>query len=655
MPTSDILENLTDAQHEAVVHMDGPMLVVAGAGSGKTRVVTRRIAHLISKGVWPSQILAMTFTNKAAREMKERIGELTGAEPPRWVGTFHSACAKLLRRDLDKLSDDSRTGSFTIYDSGDQKSILKLCLKEFGVDTKSLSPAQAQTAISKAKVAMIDPDEYMPSAYFSSLRLDEVYAAYERRLREFNAVDFDDLLLLVVRLLESRPDVRDMYHGRFRHLLIDEYQDTNRIQYRLMKLLGGPAHNVHVTGDPDQSIYSWRGAEYRNIMEFTEDFPDARVVRLEQNYRSTQTILDVANELIEYNFDRISKELFTENPIGCPVGVIELPNGRHEALWVANRVQELYMDRKRLSDMAVFYRTNAQSRALEDAFIDAAIPYQVLGGLRFYERKEIKDMLAQLRIMVNPRDTISLERVVGSKPVGVGAKTFAKILDRAAANDLSPLELLQREDFSSLYGGRGGGKKVVGFADWCRGLAELPLDSVGDCVAEAVSYSGLVSLFESQGRSDPLSESRIDNLGALVDRAYEFARQRPDADLRLFLEEMALVADVDAHDPETDAVSLMTLHSSKGLEFPFVFIVGLESGLLPHRNSCETQEQLEEERRLLYVGLTRAKEEAVLLHVQVRSQWGRDDYTSPSPFLAELPEEGVERLDLSGGGAFDDW
>ncbi len=639
---TDLLADLTGPQREAVTHLDGPMLVVAGAGSGKTRVVTRRIAFLISKGVWPSQILAMTFTNKAAREMRERVESLVG-DAPQWIGTFHSACARLLRRDLGKL-DDGRNGDFTIYDSDDQRSVVKLCLRELGIDSKDFSPSHFQGEISRAKCAMRTPADV--GEEFDRPFLPEVFAAYEDRMRSLNAVDFDDLLLLTVRLLENRPDIRDVYHSRFRYLLVDEYQDTNRTQYELIRLLCGPARNVHVTGDPDQSIYSWRGADYRNIMDFTTDYPDAKVVRLEQNYRSTQSILEAANTVIRCNTRRIEKDLFTENEVGASVKVVELADERDEARLVVGRVAELRLEGEELRDMAVFYRTNAQSRAFEEELLRAAIPYQILGGLRFYERKEVKDVLAHLQLLVNPRDAVSLQRVVEARPTGVGGKTLAKITAAAESSRVPVFHFLQNPDFAGQLGGRANAK-VRDFGLWCQGLGEIELSPVGECVRAVIDHSGLVELYQEKGDTDPRAENRLENLNALIEQATVYDDDHPGATLAQFLEEVALVADVDNHDTEAEAITLMTLHSSKGLEFPYVFIAGIEEGYLPHANCCEDPDLVEEERRLFYVGLTRARKEAILTLVQRRYMWGQTDYRIPSRFLDELPADNVERASFA--------
>ncbi len=634
-----ILDDLTPPQREAVAHLRGPMLVVAGAGSGKTRVVTRRVAHLIRSGARPGQILAMTFTNKAAGEMRERVQQLCGAAPG-WIGTFHSMCARFLRRDLEKLGD-GRSGDFSIYDDDDQKGLLKQIIKDLKYDEKQFQPRKVAENISRAKCAFKTPEEYGAGSWFDE-QTAKMYAEYEKRLRRQNAADFDDLLVLTVRLLRDVPKLAEIYHDRFRHLLIDEYQDTNRVQYLLMRLLCGPEHNVHVTGDPDQSIYSWRGAEYRNIMDFQSDFPDARIVRLEQNYRSTQRILDAANAVIANNSYRMEKSLFTENPTGEPIVAARLPDDRAEADWVVGQIGQQRQTGRNLREVAVFYRTNGQSRSFEEAFMRAGLPYQIVGGVRFYERKEIKDLLAHLRLMVNPRDLLSLARVIGCRPTGVGEKTMAK-LNAAADEQGTPAFLyLVRGEFGPEIRAT---KALKEFAAWCGRLHALPRAPLVECVREVLRVSGLVEHIESRSEQDPAAEDRLENLESFVGRAAEFAAANAEADLAGFLEDVALVADVDAWDRSAEAVSLMTLHSAKGLEFPCVFLVGLEEGLLPHQGAMGAG-NVEEERRLFYVGLTRAREQAFLSHATTRFQWGRLNMAPPSQFLAELPEDELEVVDL---------
>lgn len=657
----DLLADLTDEQCMAVSHMNGPMLVVAGAGSGKTRVVTRRIANLIRQGVKPWQILALTFTNKAAGEMRSRVEELTGGESPRWVGTFHSACARFLRFDLEKLNE-GRDGRFSILDASDQEGLVKSILKEMRVVDKRFRPGMILSRISRAKCAFVAPGNYNEDGWDGEV-IANVYAEYEKKLRKNNALDFDDLLLLTVRMLEGVPGLKESYRARYPFLLVDEYQDTNRVQYALLRLLSGPQANVHVTGDPDQAIYSWRGADYRNIMDFQSDFPGAKVVRLEQNYRSTKIILDVANALIKNNSHRLEKNLFTANEEGEPVTAARLQSDRQEGDWIANRVAGLRREGSSLRECAVFYRTNAQSRPLEEAFLREGIPYQIVGGVRFYERREVKDLLAHLKILINPRDTVSLRRIVDSRSSGVGEKTLMKIISAADADGLPVFSFLTARDSERKISANA---KTAQFIKWCRELASVDIERADLAVREALAKSGLVEQLLLDGDDDS-AESRVDNLHGLVARATEFVQRRTGLvaagagdsvgiDLAAFLEDVALVADVDNWDQEVDRATLMTLHSAKGLEFPYVFIAGVEEGLLPHKNSDKAEDR-EEERRLLYVGLTRARRRAFITLAAVRYNYGSADFSKPSRFLAELPENLLEELDygdstspLTGGG-----
>ena len=654
--SDSLLDDLTPVQAEAVTHVNGPMLVVAGAGSGKTRVVTRRIAHLIRLGVKPWRILALTFTNKAAREMRERVEQLVG-EAPAWMGTFHSVCARMLRIDIPLLGD-GRDNRFTIMDQGDQEGLVKQALKRLDIDDKSNRPSSLLSAISRAKSDFVTPDEY-PAHSWKDEIIQKVYEEYEKSLRDQNALDFDDLLVLAARLLDKSPETLSKYRMRFPYLLVDEYQDTNRAQYRLLRALAGSHANLHATGDPDQSIYSWRGADYRNIMDFQRDFPGARVVRLEENYRSGKYILDVANHLIRHNPHRIAKDLFTSRPGGEKVVLARLQSDRQEAIWIAERMNEMRGGGVPLGQMAAFYRTNAQSRPLEEAFMSMGIPYQLVGGVRFYERKEIKDILAHLKIRTNPRDLASLRRVVGCRP-GVGAKSLDKIAEAAAEAGQPVFSYLADPGFAGKYKAN---KKVADFAKWCRALQEVDVSRADVAVREILNLSGLIEANIAAAAKDPLSEERVENLHSLTARSGDFVRQRlessPDADaeateeevraasaidLAAFLEDVALVADVDGWAGDSDKATLMTLHSAKGLEFDNVFVTGLEEGLLPHRN-CRLEDELAEERRLFYVGVTRARKRAWVTHAASRAMYGNIEFSKPSRFLDELPEEAMEEVD----------
>lgn len=635
--SSDILRDLTDAQLAAVTHRQGPMLVVAGAGSGKTRVVTRRIAYLIAQGTRPDQILAMTFTNKAANEMKERIATLVGTAP-RNVGTFHSCCARFLRQDIERLKD-GRNRHYTIYDNSDQLTLLKNCLKDLNLNNNECSPNEVAQLISRAKTQRQDIVEYIHNEYsYGADMYEKVAIAYENRLRQQNAVDFDDLLLLTAKILSEYPIVREMYQARFKYLLIDEYQDTNHLQYELIKLLCCQEHNVHATGDPDQSIYSWRGADYNNIMNFTSDFPDAKIVRLEQNYRSTQCIIHAANELIHQNTFRLEKDLFTENEVGSPIRLISVPDEESEALWLCHRISELCAEGHALRDMAVFYRTNAQSRSLEDGFIRMGIPYQVIGNLRFYDRKEIKDLLAFLRLKCNPADLVSLQRVVGCLNCGVGPKNLAMLVAAAAKHALPVFDFICHDDFAALFGKNP--TWAQRFCQWSRALRALPDQPLDQAINAVLEHSGLM---QSIVAKDDNAGDRIDNIHELLAQVKSFVANHGDCTLIDYLQEVSLISDLDAYDSDADHVSLMTLHCAKGLEFSFVFITGVEEGYVPHQHSVATANGIEEERRLFYVGLTRAKAEVTVLFARERFVWTGADQRQPSRFLTELPEEVVQQ------------
>lgn len=655
--TDRLLADLTPAQRQAVTHINGPMLVVAGAGSGKTRVVTRRIAYLIANGVKPWRILALTFTNKAAREMRERVADIVG-EAPAWMGTFHSVCARILRMEIERLND-GRDGRFTILDQGDQESMVKQAMKRLEIDDKSNKPGTVLSALGRAKSDFILPSEYDSSTPRDRI-VQEVYSYYEKALRDANALDFDDLLVLTARLFERDRETLEKYRVRFPYLLVDEYQDTNRAQYRLLKALAGTAANIHATGDPDQSIYSWRGADYRNIMDFQRDFPGAKVVRLEENYRSSRYILDAANQLIRNNANRLDKDLFTARTGGEKVTLVRTQSDRMEAQWIADRITERRAAGGRLGETAIFYRTNAQSRALEEALMRESIPYQLVGGVRFYERKEIKDALAHLKIRVNPRDLGSLRRVVSCRP-GVGERTLEKIALAAEEAGMSAFAFLCDPGFGLKYKGT---KKILDFANWCRKLAEVEFERADVAVKELIALSGLVEMNLAAAGKDEFAEDRVENLSSLIARSGEFVRMRlenapePDGeadaeevragsaiDLAAFLEDVALVADVDGWAAEAEKVTLMTLHSAKGLEFNDVFVTGLEEGLLPHRN-CRDDAAVDEERRLFYVGITRARERAWVTHAASRFINGFVDFTKASRFLEELPREEMDCLDF---------
>ena len=633
------LADLNPAQREAVLATEGPVLVVAGAGSGKTRVLTYRIAHLVSAvGVKPQEILAITFTNKAAGEMRERLeGVLGGIARTMWVMTFHSACGRILRTEAPKLGYRS---NFTIYDQADQVRVVKLCLEELERDPKRFVPRGIHSQISNAKNLLITPDDYKARvSSFYDQTVADVYELYQGRLFASNAVDFDDLLMLTVQVLERFPEARKRWQKAFRYVLVDEYQDTNHAQYRLLQLLAGEHRNVFAVGDPDQSIYAFRGADIRNIMEFERDFGGAKQIALEQNYRSTNAILRAANAVISENRERKPKNLWSELGEGDPIRVIEVEDEHAEARFVAAEIAGLVDEGFAGSEIAVFYRTNAQSRVLEDVLVRQDIPYQVIGGPKFYERAEIKDAIAYLQVIDNPSDAISLTRIANRPRRGIGDASLARVRAYADAHGLSLWEALEHPEEA----GCGGAplKAIDRFRTLMQssmsGALELPVPELLERVLDQSGY--LESLeaertIEAQGRSENLMEL----VG--VAREYQESAERPS--LSEFLQQISLFSDQDAIEEERSLVTLMTLHNAKGLEFRAVFLIGMEEGVFPHSRSIEEQ-GLEEERRLCYVGLTRAQERLVLTHAAARSLWGSRGYNLPSRFLDELPQEEIDR------------
>ena len=633
------LADLNPAQREAVLATEGPVLVVAGAGSGKTRVLTYRIAHLVSAvGVKPQEILAITFTNKAAGEMRERLeGVLGGIARTMWVMTFHSACGRILRTEAPKLGYRS---NFTIYDQADQVRVVKLCLEELERDPKRFVPRGIHSQISNAKNLLITPDDYKARvSSFYDQTVADVYELYQGRLFASNAVDFDDLLMLTVQVLERFPEARKRWQKAFRYVLVDEYQDTNHAQYRLLQLLAGEHQNVFAVGDPDQSIYAFRGADIRNIMEFERDFGGAKQIALEQNYRSTNAILRAANAVISENRERKPKNLWSELGEGDPIRVIEVEDEHAEARFVAAEIAGLVDEGFAGSEIAIFYRTNAQSRVLEDVLVRQDIPYQVIGGPKFYERAEIKDAIAYLQVIDNPSDAISLTRIANRPRRGIGDASLARVRAYADAHGLSLWEALEHPEEA----GCGGAplKAIDRFRTLMQssmsGALELPVPEILERVLDQSGY--LESLeaertIEAQGRSENLME--------LVGVAREYQESAESPSLSEFLQQISLFSDQDAIEEERSLVTLMTLHNAKGLEFRAVFLIGMEEGVFPHSRSIEEQ-GLEEERRLCYVGLTRAQERLVLTHAAARSLWGSRGYNLPSRFLDELPQEEIER------------
>jgi DNA helicase-2/ATP-dependent DNA helicase PcrA len=649
VPESELFADLNESQSEAVAATEGPVLVVAGAGSGKTRVLTYRVAHLIRDlGVSPFSILAITFTNRAADEMKQRVTQLIGrVAQGMWVSTFHSACVRILRRDAPLLGYRS---AFSIYDDIDALRLVEFCVRDLDLDSKRFPPRGIRAAISAAKNELIDFESFASQGagpYHE--RVTEVYRLYQHRLLEASAMDFDDLLMVTVELLDVFPDVLEHYQDRFRYLLVDEYQDTNHAQYRLVQLLGAKHRNVCVVGDSDQSIYAFRGADIRNILEFERDYPDAHVVMLERNYRSTQAILDAANAVISNNTGRQPKHLWTDLGSGEPATVYHAEDEHDEAAFIAEQLDELKALGFSSSDVAVFYRTHAQSRVLEEVLVRYGVPYQVIGGPKFYDRREIKDVLAYLRAIVNPDDTMAVKRVVNVPRRGIGATTVAH-LDRAAEKAQSTFyEALEQASGLDLITARAQRqiREFLSVMEQLRGQAEAGPRAALEAVLENTGY---IAELEAEGTMEALS--RIENLRELLSVASEFEETGPlggtgdevweDLDgirrLELFLESVSLVADIDALDEEAGAITLMTLHNAKGLEFPVVFIAGMEEGVFPHVRSLGDPGELEEERRLAYVGITRAQQRLFLTLATTRNLWGAPNYNSPSRFLGEIPD-----------------
>ncbi|HZR92902.1 MAG TPA: UvrD-helicase domain-containing protein [Gaiellaceae bacterium] len=633
------LEGLNPAQRKAVLATEGPLLVVAGAGSGKTRVLTHRVAHLIAAcGVQPQEILAITFTNKAAGEMRTRLeGLLGGTARAIWILTFHAACGRILRREAQRLGYRS---NFTIYDQADQIRLTKACLEELERDPKRFVPRGIHAQISNAKNQLVSPDEY--SARVSSFydqTVADVYQLYQRRLHASNAVDFDDLLMLTVEVLERFPEAAGRWRKAFRYVLVDEYQDTNHAQYRLLQLLARDHRNVCAVGDPDQAIYAFRGADIRNVLEFERDFPGARTIALEQNYRSTNTILRGANAVIAHNRERKEKRLWSELGEGDPIRVLEVEDEHAEARFVAAELAALLEGGYSGRDVAVFYRTNAQSRVLEDVLVRQGVPYQVVGGPRFYERAEIKDAIAYLRVVDNPADSVSLLRIANRPRRGLGDASLARLGSWADTYAATLFEALGNADAAGL--GPAQARAAESLRTLLQSLAAQAQElSVPELVERVLDQSGYLEALEAERTIE--ARGRIENLQELVGVAREYAERTEGPTLSGFLQELSLTSDQDAMREEESLVTLMTLHNAKGLEFAAVFMVGMEEGIFPHSRSIEEQ-AIEEERRLAYVGMTRAKERLTLTHASTRSLWGGRAHNLPSRFLDELPQGEIVR------------
>jgi ATP-dependent DNA helicase UvrD/PcrA len=633
------LADLNPAQREAVLHTEGPLLVVAGAGSGKTRVLTHRVAHLIAAvGVQPNEILAITFTNKAAGEMRSRLEDLLPDVASRiWILTFHAACGRILRREAPRLGYKT---NFTIYDQADQVRLVKQCLEELERDPKRFPAKGIHEHISAAKNQLIGPAEYRNRVdSFYDQTVAEVYDLYQRRLFAANAVDFDDLLMLTVDVLERFPEAKERWQKAFRYVLVDEYQDTNHAQYRLLQLLAEKHRNVCVVGDPDQSIYAFRGADIRNILEFERDFGETTTIPLEQNYRSTNTILRAANAVISHNRERKPKNLWSDLGDGDPVRVLEVEDEHAEARFVASELAALVDQGVNGSEIAVFYRTNAQSRVLEDILVRQEIPYQVIGGPRFYERAEVKDLIAYLQVIDNPFDAVSLQRIANRPRRGIGDASLARLQSYADGHGLSLWEALEFPEEAGL--GPAQARSVNALRTLIQSLQAGALElAVDELVERTLDRSGYRAALEAERTIE--AQGRIENLQELVGVAQEYEASAPEPNLSTFLQEISLFSDQDALRDQQSLVTLMTLHNAKGLEFRAVFMIGMEEGVFPHSRSLE-ENSLEEERRLAYVGMTRAKEWLTLTHASARALYGSRNYNLPSRFLDELPQDELHR------------
>lgn len=637
-----IFDTLNDRQCEAVKHTEGPLLITAGAGSGKTKVLTCRIAHLLELGVAPYRILAITFTNKAAKEMKERVTNLVGAQADSiWLSTFHSFCAKLLRFEVDGFHGYTR--NFTIYDSSDQLVLVKDCLKKLNLDDKQFTPRSVLGTISSAKNVLMDAKAFAAKASdFYEQKVADVYAMYQEKLRENNAVDFDDLLFLAVRLLQEDEEVREKYQSRFQYILVDEYQDTNHAQYALTKILAARWRNICVVGDADQSIYAWRGADIRNIIDFTRDYPDAASIKLEQNYRSTKTILHAANAVIDNNESRPKKTLWTENPTGNKIIHYQAQTEHDEADYIAGVIYNRHeISHEPYGDMAILFRTNAQSRVLEEKLMRYAIPYTMVGGTKFYDRKEIKDVLAYLRLLYNPEDSLSLTRIINVPKRNIGATTMEHVAAYAEAQGISLFEALSSTDEIPVT--KRAKASLENFAAMIFDLLnDIEGKDVLSLIETVIKQTGYGDMLDKEAEHDPQGESRKENVGEFLSVAKDYMDSNPEGNLQDFLENVALVSDVDDFESSDSKVTLMTLHAAKGLEFPVVFLTGLDEGLFPHSRTLMDPAQVEEERRLAYVGITRAERQLYVTNAVTRTMYGRISAYMPSRFLAEIPPQFME-------------
>ncbi|MBE0448211.1 MAG: DNA helicase PcrA [Actinobacteria bacterium] len=642
-----MLNDLNPVQREAVTHGEGPLLILAGAGSGKTRILTYRIAYLIKeKGVSPFEILAITFTNKAANEMKERVVKLVGGiSRAMWVSTFHSTCVRILRQEAERLG---YSRNFIIYDDNDSTRLVNYCLRDLNIDSKRYPARKIAAAISNAKNELIDVETFAMRAMTHIDRMvADVYKLYQDRLYQSNALDFDDLIMVTVNLFQLFPSVLDAYQEKFKYILVDEYQDTNLAQYELVRILAGKHCNLCVVGDDAQSIYRFRGADIRNILEFERDYPECRIIKLEQNYRSTKTILKAANYVMQNNRARKPKALWTENDDGEPITRYQGENEHEEATFVASEIERMVKAGKQYKEFAVFYRTNAQSRVLEEVFLRYGIPYKVIGGLKFYERAEIKDVLAYLRVLSNPQDTVSLKRIINVPKRGLGNTTIARIDAHALKHNVSFYEALEHvDDIAQLSSAAQKNiKKFLALIEELRVIKEK--ETLENLIRALLDMTGYLGVYESEGTME--AENRAENVKEFIGVIKEFEDGRTECTLDDFLEEISLITDIDSFDDDNNAVTLMTVHNAKGLEFNNVFIVGMEEGIFPHIRSITDPAELEEERRLFYVGITRAMERLFLCNAWSRNLWGGVNYNSQSRFLHEIPAEllkNAEQVDV---------
>ena len=641
MTISNLLESLNPIQQEAAKHFEGPLLLLSGAGSGKTRVITYRIAHLIHQHrVSPYNILAVTFTNKAAGEMKKRLTDLVGEEISLkiWVSTFHSSCARILRRHIDRLGYST---SFTIYDSADQITLIKSILKELQLREELNKPRAVQSRISSAKNQLMSPTDYEFSIRSGvsfvnpfEQNVAQVFSDYQKQLRKNNALDFDDLLLITVELFKTCPDVLEFYQNRFQHIMVDEYQDTSHCQYQLVRELAKDHQNLCVVGDDDQSIYAFRGADINNILNFEQDYQNIKTLRLEQNYRSTKNILEAANLVIQNNDQRKEKSLWTEKQSGEPIRLFEANDESEEASYVVGEIQRYKRKGRSYGDCVIFYRMNAQSRTFEDTLREENIPYQIIGGTKFYERMEIKDLLAYLKVIVNPSDSVSLRRIINVPSRGIGPMTLARLEDFARFNQLPLIDavhhVVEIENIRTATKNR-----IKDFSELIRNYQTT--DAPSKTIKDLVHRSGYLNALRKENTIE--SQTRIENLNALINGILSYELSDPEPTLSGYVESVTLTADIDNLSDQDDILSLMTLHNAKGLEFPIVFMIGLEEGSLPHQRSMESPKELEEERRLCYVGITRAEEQLYLTHAKTRRTFGNFDYRISSRFLDEIPPD----------------